>query len=212
MLSLRNAAQGHVSAGQPIDVLALAAALPCPISSPVSVTKLIAELQQDSFIFPVWNFGGGYFTGWTQLGLCADGTGSYRGHAHDSGPVDYDYTVATVLLDVKDQSGNNLAFVHSGTVHGTVEAWASRDDNWQTDSLSCVVADNWSAVQTSRTWSHILNTQIDPVGVIAAVLEAIPIALGVTGLALFGGGIASTNWTCQWMPAEQGGGLKCEGN
>jgi hypothetical protein len=208
--SLQNAAQSfadrnQVNVGQPIDVLALASGLACPQSPPVSVSRLIAALEQDSFIFPVWNFGGGYFSGWTQLGLNADGTGSYKGHANDSGPVSYDYTVATVLLDVKDQAGNSLAFYHSGTVHGSLEIGSSNDD-WQDDSLSCVVADNWDAVQTGRTWSHLLHTSIDPAGVAEVLLEAIVAAgLAVAGIVVFGSG----GWTCQWFPGE-GSLLRCE--
>jgi len=60
MPSLLNAAQKHGNA-PPLDVIALAGSLPCPLTPPVSVGQLIAALEQDSFIFPVWNFGGGYF-------------------------------------------------------------------------------------------------------------------------------------------------------
>jgi hypothetical protein len=203
------AARNQISAARPIDVLTLAADLPCPPNRPVSVRKLIAELNQDNFTFPVWNFGGGYFSGWTQLSLNADGTGSFKGHAHDSGPVSYDYAVATVLLDVRDQDGNNLAFIHPGKVHGTVEFWGHRDDDWQQDSSSCVVADNWEAVQTSRIWSHILHTKISLSSVVWAFIESIPGAFAVTGLTIFGHGVASGTWKCEWNPPEEGGGAKC---
>src|SRR5260370_4213738 len=100
-LSLRDAAEGIVQAAQAISVSSLAANLLCAIARPISARKLIGELTQDSHIFPTWNFNGGHISGWTQLGLFADGTGSFRGHVHDSGPVGYNYVVTTVLLDVK---------------------------------------------------------------------------------------------------------------
>lgn len=141
------------------------------------------------------------FSGWTQIGLNADGTGSYKGHAHDSGPVSYDYAVTTVLLDVKDQAGNNLAFYHPGTVHGSLEIGSSNDD-WQDDSLSCIVADNWDAVKTSRTWSHIVHTSIDSAGVVEVIVEAmVGAGLVAAGITLFGSG----NWICKWQE-----GVHCE--
>ncbi len=214
-LNLRDAAKGHVQAGQVIRVSSLAANLLCPIARPISVRKLIGELNQDSHIFPTWNFDGGYISAWTQVGLLADGTGSFRGHVHDSGPVGYNYVVTTALLDVKDQSGNTLVFVHPGSVHGTVDI-GSRDDDWQDDSFGCLVAENWDLVKTSRTWSGI-HTSSDVLDVIEHVVLGMLIGLAIDGLVIFGPAIAEAVGTavgdivthCQWFP-ESGVLLRCE--
>jgi hypothetical protein len=209
-LSLRHAAQGHVQAGQAISVSTLAAQLLCPIAQPISTRKLIGELTQDSHVFPTWNFDGGNITGWTQLGLLGDGTGSFHGHFHDSGPTGYNYVVTTVLRDVKDQAGNTLVFAHSGSVHGTVDI-GSRDDDWQDDSYSCVVAQNWDLVKSSRTWSGI-HTSTDPLDVIEHIVAGMLIGLAIDAFVLFGAGVAAGAVVCAWQAATgKGAGidLKC---
>jgi len=196
-LSLRDAAKGHVQAGQAISVSSLAANMLCPMARPISVRKLIGELTQESHVFPTWNFDGGYISAWAQLGLNADGTGSFRGHVHDSGPIAYDYVVTTVLLDVKDQSGNTLVFAHEGTVHGTFDI-GSRDDDWQDDSFDCLIAEKWDLIKTSRTWSTI-HTSNNVLGVLEHIVLGMVAAVGIVGIVLFGGGVASGEITCHWQ-------------
>src|SRR5262249_35424707 len=144
----------HKGIGFPAHAKSISQRLLCPISPPISLSGVIRNLDPETRIFDTWNFNGGHISGWTQLGLNSDGTASFRGHVHDSGPTGYNYVLTTVLLDVRDQQGRTLVFAHPGSVHGTVDI-GSRDDDWQDDSFNCAIAANWDAVQTSRTWSGI---------------------------------------------------------
>ena len=97
------------------------------ILTPDGRVVVIVEMDVDRSTVDQWNFNGGHISGWTQLGLNSDGTASFRGHVHDSGPTGYNYVLTTVLLDVLDQQGRALAFAHAGSVHGTFDI-GSRDD------------------------------------------------------------------------------------
>jgi hypothetical protein len=204
-LSLKAAADAslniHVPVGQAIAVSSLAAQLRCPIAQPISGRKLIGELTQESQNVP-WKFDEGHISGWTQLGLLADGSVSFRGHVHDSGGGGFNYVVTTVLLDVKDQSGRTVVFAHPGSVHGTVDI-GSRDDDFQDDSVNCVIAENWDLVKSSRTWSGI-HTSNNVLDVIEHVVAGMIIGLAIDAVVILGP--AAANWiasaTCVWFPGE----------
>jgi hypothetical protein len=196
------------SIGLPAHMTPVAASMPCPLYPQISMVQVVDRLLPDSQLFPVWSpFPDGYITGWTQVGINSDGTASFRGHFHDSGPSAYDYVVVTALLDVVDANGNTLVFAHKGTIHGTFE-FGSRDDNWQTDSVSCLIASNWAAARSSRTYSTI-HTHNDVAGVLETIIEGMLSGLGIVGIVLFGDGVATGKISCQWADPSTGGGLIC---
>lgn len=88
--------------------------------------------------------------GWAQLTVYADGSYNFVGHVHDSGGIDYDYTV---VLGLVTPTGALYTFGHPGHVAGSVDNFltgASQDDDWDISGSNGALASGWADLQGYR--------------------------------------------------------------
>ena len=189
MNSLRAAALKHGAGTPPLKARAWAQGV--GMSAPIHLRDLDNQLDPEQVILdsgPIVFSDSTPVSGEAQVGLLSNGFWSFRGHVHNSGFLGFNY-VCAAALDVKDPSGNPLAFANSGTIHGTADI-GSRDDSWQQDGQNQVIADAWDRVKTSGLTAR-MHVSTDPIGVIETVLVGL-FAGAVTLLT----GSAVVN--CQW--------------
>lgn len=156
--------------------------------SPISVQKLLgvlADLPPASVTFDSGPLTAGFVHGSAYLFLQSDGGVAWGGHVHESGAIGDNFRFAVALLDVKDEAGNVLVFVHSDTLAGQLEIGFS-DKEWNDFDSNQFVADHWEQIKTTR-FEFRLHASTDPFQVIEAVFE-IPGAIFV--IALAGAGVA----------------------
>jgi hypothetical protein len=180
---------------------------------PVSITRL-RSLPPQTVVLDSGPLGPSTVSSSAQLAMNSDGYWSFRGNIHESGFIGHDYAFA-MTLDFLDASGKAVSFLQEGTVHGTTDPFGSRDDDWQQNGHSSLIADNWVIIKTKGIRSN-LHVSTNPIQAVEAVFAPIVLALSAAGYTLFS---PDAKTSCEWDPVtdSQGGAgvaLKChnEGN
>ncbi len=113
------------------------------------------------------------------LTMRQDGTYTFSGHFHDSGGAAYNTALAWV---VKDLAGHAYGFKHTGSIAGTFES-GSRNDDWNVNSSSGEVSDNWANISggpvvraeanVNVDVNSLLNTAKQVIGVVEQVISIV---------------------------------------
>lgn len=111
----------------------------------------------------------------------SNGAVEWGSHFHDSGAVDYNYSVAELVVDA-DNRGYQMG--HSGHLNGHVSTvfGGSNDDNWNTTVVSQDVAANWRALVASYARHGKAEVDLDVPTLLNQIEGAIGIALTVISL------------------------------
>ncbi len=166
--------------------------LPPPVST-VALLKALKNLPNQVWTSSSGALSAGNVGASAQLGIQSDGTASFRGQVHEGGAFGDNYVLAAVFLDIKDSSGNNLAFAHSGNVAGSLDI-GSQDDSFQDDGFSQLIVDNWDTAKKLHV-RFSLQVSTNPFQVIETVVAGLFIGLGVLGVSLF---LSDPQTKCQW--------------
>lgn len=188
----------QVPSFRPGDVGDLATKL--SLASPVSIAKLITTLDNlpptvvTINIDPISTPGGVTASG--QVGLQSDGAASFRGTANNPNAGEgINYLYAVALLDVKDPSGNVVAFSASGNLFNLLESSSS---TFQQDGFSQFIANNWDAAKTSRYHAIIEASDNIFEDVVAVITEALAVVLTAGIILAIPGGDGPPDYSCQW--------------
>jgi hypothetical protein len=142
----------------------------------------------------------GSIDGSLYVGVSNTGNWSVRGHAHNAGFFGANYTLGLVF-DWADAAGEQFAFVHSGVVHGTLDAGSRSDDFTISGQDIRIIASgpdgtpNWNTLAQSPVTCN-LHWSTDPWLVAEAAIFGLGLAAAGAILAIFGGQAANGN--CHW--------------
>jgi uncharacterized protein with LGFP repeats len=142
---------------------------------------LPGQLQFNSnYTFPAGVAAGGD----SQITMFRNGNVHFHTHFHDSGAVDYGYSVACAMKDADNQV---YTLSHSGIIGGTVSS-TPRDDNFDDTRSNGSVADNWRAIVAANpVFQNQAKVNVDLGAVVNEVVDIIKQAGPIVGtiIALF---------------------------
>jgi hypothetical protein len=118
-----------------------------------------------NFVFP----DGVALGGWNHITIHSNGSYQFSGHFHDSGAVDYDYSVANVIVDADNQP---FAFAHQGHVAGTFGS-GLRDNDWNTSGGNAAIAVDWRAIVARQGMQGKADSKPDWLDLVNEVATAI---------------------------------------
>jgi hypothetical protein len=130
------------------------------VSFPVSLIDLLKtldELLPAGVIYESGRIAADNVHASAQLYLQSDGGVLFSGQAHESGAIGDNFILAMALLDVKDDSGNTLVFVHEDTLAGQLNVGFS-DKEWHTLGFNQIVKDKWDDVKNTRVETRLHNS------------------------------------------------------
>lgn len=179
------------------------------MSFPVSISDIVADLGKlppSSVTFDSGPLSANDVHGSAYLFLQSDGGIAWGGSAEEKAVIGDNFRFSVALLDVRDETGRVLVFVHEDTVVGTLEPGFSTK-TWNDSGINSVVAKNWESAKSSRI-DFRLHASTDPLQAIEGVFEAIVVVVG----AIIGGKAASDQmcpppqqWKCGWGPVTSSG-------
>lgn len=88
--------------------------------------------------------------GFANLVLHRNGAFNFSGHAHVSGAISYNFSLAWAVRD-SNNPATVYAFATNGRLHGTFEA-GSRDHDWGRSEISPAIAAGWAALERGWSW------------------------------------------------------------
>jgi hypothetical protein len=98
-----------------------------------------------------WTFGNGVaVNGESLLELHDNGKVRFKTHFHDSGLIDYSYSIACV---VRDGEGHVFSLSRKGTMHGTTSFGGNRNDDHDETKNHPSVKQHWKALEKSEKMS-----------------------------------------------------------
>jgi hypothetical protein len=164
----------------------------------LDLLKALNDLVPAGVTYDSGRFAAGNVHVSSQLYLQSDGGVSFSGQVHESGVSGDNFVLAMALLDVKDDSGNALVWVHSDTIAGQLDVGFS-DKEWHDYGFNQLVKDNWDAVKNTRV-EHRLHVSTDPLQVTETFIAGLFVAVGVVFASMGAANVCpdSQQWVCGW--------------
>jgi hypothetical protein len=104
-----------------------------------------------------WNFNNGVAAnGESLIELHSNGQVRFKTHFHDSGLIEYDYSIACV---VRDGEGHVFSLTRKGTIRGTLSFGGNRNDDHDEAKNHPSVKQYWKALQRSERMSCHVSMQ-----------------------------------------------------
>lgn len=121
--------------------------------------------------------------GWSNVSFHSNGDIDFSGHMHDSGAIDYDFSVVWVFSDADTRA---YSLTRSDKVAGTFNIGGSRDSDWPpppSSTNNAAVSRNWRAIVAQMNW----NTKASEDWNTDALVKTVSTGLTIAGsiIALF---------------------------
>ena len=116
--------------------------------------------------------------GWSDLALNSDGSFAVSGHLHDSGAVDYNFSV---VWAVRDNQGVLYTFPAIGGLQGTQSGFnPNREANWGANGTNAAIAAAWKDIPPpGPAWVCRTSVVFDVNGLVNEVLNDVQQVVGI---------------------------------